>query len=415
MVSGLRLACRAPSEEEAMHRRQFIHAVTASAVLSRTAWVESIPADLKITRIVSFDLQTRRSKYVGRNAVRGDHGAGYMDRMARLYTNVGVEALGRCWRDEASLAALLGKNPFEGFDPAYRRIVSPLGPRTMVLWDLAGRLLGKPVYQLLGNEEGGSVPVYDGSIYFSDLLPDYQSEWRDRFREEIDMGLEAGHRGFKVKVGRGHQWMEREAGDTRDVEVLETIREHGGSDILIGADANNGYDLERAKRFLERTSDLRLAFFEEPFPEEVEPCLELKRFIADNGWDTLLADGEGVDDLEHYRPFVDAKAIDVLQGDMNGFGVEGIMDEAAMARPQGILVAPHNWSSLVALYLQAHVGLAVPNFYSAEHDPLSSEVLIAEGYTIRDGVCSVPDAPGFGLALDESKLDQVTVNFDLRV
>jgi L-alanine-DL-glutamate epimerase-like enolase superfamily enzyme len=111
---------------------------------------------------------------------------------------------------------------------------------------------------------------------------------------------------------------------------------------------------------------------------------------------------------------VDAKALDVLQGDMNGFGVEGIMAEAAMARPQGILVAPHNWSSLVALYLQVHVGLAVPNFYRAEHDPLSSAMLIAEGYEIENGSCSAPDAPGFGLALDEARFKNVRVNFDLQ-
>jgi len=396
-----------------MHRRQFIQAVTASALLSQVGQGQSLPEDLKVTRIVSFDLHTRRQKYVGKNAVRGDHGWGYKDRMARLYTNVGVEAVGRCWWHDEDVKGLLGTNPLADFDPASRRIISPLGPRTMVLWDLAGKLLGKPVYELLGNEEGGSVPVYDGSIYFSDLFEEHAENWQDRFREEVDMGLEAGHRGFKVKVGRGHKWMEREAGDARDVEVLETIREHGGDDILIGVDANNGYDLERAKRFLESAAGLNIAFVEEMFPEDVDQCLELKQTIDDLGIDTLLADGEGVDDLEHYRPFVDAKAVDVLQGDMNGFGVEGIMAEAEMARPQGIVVAPHNWSSLVALYLQTHVGLAIPNFYSAEHDPLSTDVLIAEGYKIEGGRSHAPDAPGFGLAIDETKFDQVTINFDL--
>ena len=65
--------------------------------------------------------------------------------------------------------------------------------------------------------------------------------------------------------------------------------------------------------------------------------------------------------------------------------------------------------------MQVHVGLAVPNFYRAEHDPLTSDVLIADGYEIDGGVCSVPDAPGFGLAIDESKFDRVTVNFDLKI
>ena len=228
------------------------------------------------------------------------------------------------------------------------------------------------------------------------------------------MGLRVGHRAFKIKIGRGHKWMDREAGDARDVEVVETIRKHAGDDVLLGVDANNGYDLEGAKRFLDRAGDLRLAFFEEPFPEQVEQCLELKRFIAERGWKTLLADGEGQHELAAYRPFVDAKAIDVLQGDMNSFGIEGILAEAAMARPQGILVAPHNWGSLLGFYLQLHVGLAVPNFYRAEHDPLTSDVLCAEGYQIDGGVSSVPEAPGFGLAIDESRFDRVTVNFDLR-
>lgn len=397
-----------------MHRRQFFGAVAASALLGRVAPAASLPSDLKITRIVSFDLHTRRSKLAGKNAVRGVHGSTSRDRMARLYTNVGVEALGRCWKDKESLGALVGKNPFQDFDLASRQMPGPLGSRTMVLWDLAGKLLNQPVYRLLGGREPRKVPVYDGSIYFADLLPQYAARWRDRFKEEIDMGLQAGHGAFKIKIGRGHKWMEREAGDARDVEVVETIRKHAGDDVLLGVDANNGYDLEGAKRFLDRASDFGLAFFEEPFPEQVRQCLELKRFIAERGWKTLLADGEGQHELAAYRPFVDSKALDVLQGDMNSFGIEGILAEAAMAQPQGILVAPHNWSSLLSLYQQVHVGVVVPNFYRAEHDPLTSDVLIAEGYQIDDGVCSAPEAPGFGLAIDESRFERVTVNFDLR-
>ena len=80
-----------------MDRRQFLGTVAASTLLGRIARAESLPADLKITRIVSFDLHTRRSKFVGKNAVGGDHGRHSRDRMARLYTNTGVEAVGRCW------------------------------------------------------------------------------------------------------------------------------------------------------------------------------------------------------------------------------------------------------------------------------------------------------------------------------
>jgi len=397
-----------------MHRRKFLKAVAVSTLLGRLARAESFPSDLKITRIVSFDLHTRRAKFVGKNAVRGDHGQTSRDRMARLYTNMGVEAVGRCWKPKEALAPLLGKNPFREFDLASRRMPGPLGARTMVLWDLAGRVLKRPVYELLGGRKPGKVPVYDGSIYMSDLMPQYAARWQDRFKEEIDMGMQAGHRAFKIKIGRGKKWMDRDAGDARDVEVVRMIRKHAGDDIHLGVDANNGYDLAIAKRFLERVNDVRLDFIEEPFPEQVSPCLELKEFIAKRGWKTLLADGEGQDDVEAYRPFVEAKALDMLQGDMYGLGIEGILAEAAMAEPQGILIAPHNWSSLLSLFMQVHIGLVVPNFYRAEHDPLESDVLIYDDYEINDGCCSVPDAPGFGLAIDESKFARVRVNFDLR-
>ncbi|HYW78413.1 MAG TPA: enolase C-terminal domain-like protein [Thermoguttaceae bacterium] len=397
-----------------MDRRRFLGAAAASTLLGRFAWAESFPSDLKITRIVSFDLHTRRSKTVGKNAVRGDHGGSSMDRMARLYTNMGVEAVGRCWKDREALEPLLGRNPFEHFDLASRRMPGPLGCRTMVLWDLAGKILQQPVYRLLGGTKSGKVPVYDGSIYFSDLMTQHAARWKDRFKEEIDQSMAAGHRAFKIKIGRGKKWMPREAGDARDIEVLQTIRQHAGDDVRLGVDANNAFDLPGAKRFLQRAEGLDLEFLEEPFPEEVEPCRELKRFIAERGWKTMLADGEGTDDVEAYRPLVDAKAVDMLQGDMYGLGIEGILAEAAMGHPQGILVAPHNWSSLLSLFMQVHMGLVVPNFYRAEHDPLSTDVLSYDGYKIEDGCCSVPDAPGFGLAIDERKFERVSVNFELR-
>ena len=63
--------------------------------------------------------------------------------------------------------------------------------------------MDKPIHALLGGAGPERVPVYDGSLYFADLLPQYERSWRDRFREEIDMGKAAGHSAFKVKVGRG--------------------------------------------------------------------------------------------------------------------------------------------------------------------------------------------------------------------
>lgn len=398
-----------------MKRREFLKAMAGVAMTFRILWADEIPKDMKITRAVGFHLESTRSKFVGKNSRRDVHGSKARDRMVRLYTNMGVDGIGFCKASQSQVALLLGKNPFDFYRRKGCAMVSPLGAGTMPLWDVAGKVLGKPVYKLLGGRGPRRVRVYDGSIYFSDLLPKYAGNYVERFKEEIDMGIAIGHRAFKVKIGRGAKWMPKDAGYTRDIEILKTIRRHVGPDVLIGVDANNGYDLARSKQLLQDLPEFNFAFVEEMFPETVNECLELKRFIAEHGWKTLVADGESVKKVDKFKPYVSVRAFDVLQGDMRHFGFEGILAEATMARSKGLQVAPHNWGSLIAYYMQLHVGRAIPNFYLAEHDPLATPILIAEGYKIKDGRATVPDSPGFGLKLDEAKFAAtVNVEFDLK-
>ncbi len=400
-----------------MQRRRFLiaSAVAATAALARVVRAADLPQDVRITRAIGFDLPSRRAKVAGKNARLDVHGDRAVDRMLRLDTNLGVQAFGNCRAGQESVAQLLGRNPFAAYNAERPAFIGPLGAGTMPLWDLLGKITRRPAYQLLGGAGPAQVPVYDGSIYFNDLLPDYAARWQDRFREEIDMGLAIGHRAFKIKIGRGHKWMPREEGDRRDVEVVRLIRRHAGPDVLLGVDANNGYDLSGALRFLEQAGPENLAFVEELFPETVEDCLALKDFIRNHGWNTLVADGETQSELEVFKPLMAAQAVDVYQADMNRFGFEGILTEADWARAQQLRVAPHNWGSLIGYYMQLHVGRAITNFYRAEHDPLSNGVLKAEGYARAAGTTTVPDAPGFGLEFDATAFAaETTVRFDLQ-
>lgn len=396
-----------------MRRRDFVATAAITAFAGVVRAVE-IPNEVRIVRAVGFDLPCRRSKVAGKNARLDVHGDRATDRMLRLFTNTGVEAIGNCRAEKDHVAKLIGKGLSDFYRRDNRAMVSPLGAGSMPLWDLLGKLLKKPAYELLGGKGPEKVPVYDGSIYFADLLPQYADKWQDRFREEIDMGLAIGHRAFKIKIGRGAKWMPRAEGEARDIALVKLIRKHAGPDVVLGVDANNGYDLAGAKRFMAEAGGENLAFVEELFPETVEECLALKEFIKDHGWSTLLADGETQSKLDVFKPFIEARVIDVYQGDMNHFGFEGILTEAAWAREQKLLVAPHNWGSLVGYYMQLHVGRAIDNFYRAEHDPLSTPVLIAEGYDRKDGETTVPETAGFGLSIDEKAFSaEAKIRFDL--
>lgn len=397
-----------------MTRRSFLATAAGSLAASRFGWAQELPGDVKVTRIVGFDLISKRSKLAGKNARKDVHGDRGRDPMIRIYTNTAHEGLGCCRASKQRLAKLLGGDPFAFFRAAPPRFESPLGSQTMALWDLAGKVLGKPVYELLGNKGPECVPVYDGSIYFMDLLPQYAAAWKDRLREEIDMGLAIGHRAFKVKIGRGHKWMPGEEGFARDLAVLDIIRAHAGEDITIGVDSNDGYDLDRCKRLLAERPRNDIAFVEEQFPEDVGKYKELQRFIRERKLKTLIADGENWARASQCRPFVEANVIDVLQADMRRLGFEGIAEEASIGRAHGCRVAPHNWGSLIGYYMQLHTGRALNNFYMAEHDPLSTTLILADGYAVKDGTSTVPNAPGMGLKVDERGFRDVRPNFDVK-
>ncbi|MFO0946465.1 MAG: enolase C-terminal domain-like protein [Planctomycetota bacterium] len=402
-----------------MRRRDFVKAALAAPWLSQRSWAIEIPPDARIVRVIGLEIKCQRSKVAGKNARLDVHGDSSRDRLAVVMTNAGVQGIGDCRMKSGDAAQLLGKSVREFFDPETRRFVGPIGVGTMPLWDLAGNLLGKSIAELLGGKPR-PVPVYDGSIYFADLLPAYATRWQDRFRAELDMAQALGHRAAKIKIGRGAKWMPRDEGDARDAAVVRLLREHVGKDFILGVDANNGYDLDGTKRLFERIGDCDIAFAEEMFPEEVSQCLDFQGFLRERGLKTLVADGETQTSLEVFKPFMEAKAIDIYQGDMHHFGYEGILTEAAWAKPHGLQVAPHNWGHLVAFYMQLHVGCAVDNFYRAEHDPLRCDVLGADGYVIKNGLSSVPDAPGSGLQLAKSVLagefppEQVKLLYDVK-
>ena len=189
-----------------MRRREFLRIAAGTTLLPLGAWAKEAPRDLKVTRIVGFNLVSERPKLVGKNSRLDVHGKRATDRMVRLFTNGGFEGIGNCRAGQKELARLLGKDPFDFYRGANRQITGPLGTGTMPVWDLIGKVSNKPVYELLGGAGPNRVPVYDGSIYFSDLLPEYVDKPMDRFKEEIDMGLAKGHRALTTRKFLAAPW-----------------------------------------------------------------------------------------------------------------------------------------------------------------------------------------------------------------
>ena len=390
--------------------------------------------DVRIVRALRCQLNYERPRIVAGNSRYRRAGKRRSDSVLMVFGNNGKIGIGACRRGakEADGQALLNQPLSQLLTE--QSVAINRGTGTSALWDLAGKSLDKPIYQLLGGEAPSrGVPVYDGSIYHEELLSrDHQSAnrnanstygknpgWHDIIKESIDSSITEGHRFVKVKIGRGAKHLSRKAGNYQDAAVLQLIRQHAGDDFGIGIDANNGYSPADTIWLLEECGHLNLAFMEEMFPDDVENYRQIRSVLSDLRLKTLVADGEGWRSPEDplAKEMIQSGVVDVLQGDMRQFEFEGILEEArlAIAAGHGSRIAPHNWGSELGFYMQIHVACAIPNFYRAEHDPgrAVDDVLIKHGYKIEAGFCTQLDAPGLGIDLNRQKLDDLRSSFDL--
>jgi L-alanine-DL-glutamate epimerase-like enolase superfamily enzyme len=393
-----------------MDRREFLQ--TGAALLGGAAVAQAQPpvkADdlrkFKITRVTGFTHVGQRPKMAGKNARLDLHGRQTRDAVLRIATDQGIEGIGESRTTPEAARRLIGRTLDEFWKPG-AGVESPLGRADHALYDLVGKALNVPAWRLFGGRGPEWVPVYDGSIYFNDLLPEFADRGAARLVEEVEMGLAAGHRAFKIKVGRGHKWMDKEAGFRRDVEVVQSIRKRVGKDVKLMVDANNGYDLDGTLRWLDAVGD-ELFFIEEMFPEVVEQDLKLKDFLRRKGWKTLVADGESAREVNHFDPFIAQKALDVLQPDIRALGLTKQWElSRKLPADSGITLAPHNWGSFLGLYMQAVLARGVSNVLICEQDPSASDLFDVSAFVIKEGKMKVPDAAGCGLVLREDVFDR---------
>jgi len=379
---------------------------------------------VRITRILVAPIQGRYHKFVCMNAYDTvPKGHTYGNTLVRIETDQGIEGVGvmsYSAPDDAFLRALrglLGANPLEiyskkagrilgrsrAFDTLLREYEHLDGP----LFDLIGKLEGKPCWKLLGESVRETVEVYDGTLYFSDLW------FRDRgvraVVEEAEEAARSGYLGLKFKLGRGSKWMEKDAGLQRDIEVVKAVRRALGPEVKILIDANDGFknDQEGAWKLLRETQSENLYWAEELYPEDVAHYMELKARMQKAGIKTLIADGENMLHASQFGPYLrPRRLIDVLQIDIRRAGFLGNLEMARMGEPVGAVSVPHNWGSQVGLFMGLHLAKCVRSVIAAEDDRSTCDVLIAEGYEFKKGTYTVSNSPGLGIRVDERVYNQ---------
>lgn len=361
----------------------------------------------RIARIEVGMLEAERPRHAGSNARIGAHGTTVRLPLARLTTDDGAVGFGRANVTRAQAEALLGSFVDEVFSPD-RGTAEAWRAWDVPLWDLAGVRAAMPVYALAARATGRPTPnapfrvrCYDTSLYFDDLHLSNDPAAAALIAQEAREGFARGHRAFKIKVGRGARWMLTDDGTRRDIAVVRAVREAVGPGLPLMLDANNGYTLNTTKRVLSETADCEIFWMEEPFHEDARLYEELHDWLAKESLPTLIADGEG-DASAHLLEWARHGLIDVVQYDVFGYGFSAWLATGATLDTWGRRSAPHHYGALYGNYVAPHLAGAIGGFTMAEWDEATTPALDTSAYRIEDGWVALPDAPGFGLRLDDA-------------
>jgi L-alanine-DL-glutamate epimerase-like enolase superfamily enzyme len=274
-------------------------------------------------------------------------------------------------------------------------------PLEVALWDLAGKILGQPVWRLAGGR-AGAVQVYasSGSLRSPEELCDLA-------RSVQEQGMPA----LKVRFHRA-DWRD-------DIAVLERLRDTVGDALELMVDCNQGWRMpwdtaqpwsyKDALRVARELEDLEVYWMEEPLHRGDYQGMRLLREQTD----IRIAGGEMTRELHELRHLIEARCLDVLQPDavVTG-GIGGLSRIARMAVDCGLAFTPHTWGHGIGLAANAHLaaGAAASAYLELPHDPPSWTAERRDFGLVRpilpdaEGWIDLGDAPGLGLELDEGLL-----------
>lgn len=339
-------------------------------------------------------------RLIGRNGKSPVHGYGYNTKICILTTDTGYTGWGIGVPDTTMKILFEGARVSDLFSPETGVVHKAFAGADMALHDLAGKILGIPVAKMLNLNSDMKANIYDGAIYQSDLT------------EHGDLGVEAvmkdvrddakrGYVDYKVKIGRGKNWMQRDEGMKRDVDIIRAIRrEYPNARILV--DANDTMDVPTAIEFMEQVKDCGIYWIEEPFVENYDDCMRLKEYLAKESPQTLLADGEFEYDTDHVISLAKRGAIDVLLMDPIGFGFTEWRRVINECKGTHIKCSPHAWGVKAKVNATAHLCAAFPDIVpTVEGVPEDYiECMDETGYEFKNGILTIPEKPGFGMELE---------------
>jgi len=395
-----------------MNRRSFFSAAGgAFALPGLSAAVQSASSPYRRPRLKITDVRTAQVMAHG------------LQVHVRVYTDQGLIGQGEA-TDAASGAPLIiagfrrfliGQDPLN-VDLLWERIrtsgifagaqggqfITALSGLEIALWDLAGKALGLPVYQLLGGKMRDRVRVYCDSQTED---PDDPSA-----PKKLESIKAMGFTAVKIDIDEANDpsrfdkvnWTASNGEIEHMLRKISFVRGQFPKDVDLAVDMHGRYDATTGKRVAKEVEPFKLLWLEEPCPPE---NLDALRDIRESTT-TPICCGENLFLRHGFRPLLEKRAADIIMPDIQKAG--GLLEArkiADMAHTYYVPFAPHCVVSPIGLMSSCHVCAAVPNFLVLEWHWIQRLELwrnfVKEGEVIEKGFVTLPDRPGLGVEMNE--------------
>ena len=326
----------------------------------------------------------------------------------KIHTDAGVVGLGEPLLEGRALTIqtaikelepyLIGKDPrhvVHHWQAIYRHafyrggpiLTSALSGIDHALWDIKGKLLGVPVYELFGGPTRDRVRIYG----------------RAANAEDMKKRKQEGYTVIKTGVAKKQpaRIVENPAFIQYASDNFASLREAGGPEMDIGIDFHGSISPQTAKVLIKELEQYQPMFIEEPCQaQNVDVMAEIAR-----GTHLPIATGERIFTKWGFREILEKGAASIVQPDLCHAGglTEGRLI-AGMAEAYYAAIAPHNPMGPISLACGLHLAASVPNFLVQEQVSLGEGYLKTPFKLESDGTVLIPKGPGLGIELDEDAL-----------
>lgn len=372
--------------------------------------LSSSPSDLKITDIKCGYIRNGHSLFVKIYTNQGIWGCGEgVDATPGTYHLVkmfGERIKGKSPLNVHRLFEDIRKSGF--FEGAQSGMyIAVLTAIETALWDLTGKALGLPVYQLLGGKFRDKIRVYcDTALYRAD------SPTPDKFAEAAMGAVKKGFTAVKFDVDEGndpnkydaYNWTASPAELDRMYNQIAAVRQAVGPKIDICVDMHGRYDAVTGHQVAKRMEPLNLMWLEEPIPAD-NPDAYLS---ITSSTSTPICAGENLYLAHGFRRLLETGAVDIVMPDLQKAGGLGEGQRIAnLSNLYYVPFAPHMVASFLGAMASCHVCASVPNFMILEWqiyfhtDPMFKEIVTFEGPMVTDGFIQLLNKPGIGVEINE--------------